>query len=67
VELVGVGPNSTQIRYFRMADQAAAERIRRALADEHVDAKPVYVAGYEASTTMRPGQFELWLAPSPAS
>ena len=66
VQLVGVGPNSTQIRYFSTTDESVTKGIVGVLAAEHLNAKPVFVAGYEMSTKMRPGHFELWLAPAPA-
>ena len=64
IEKVAVGPNSTEVRYFRKTDEAGAKQILDVLAQQRVAAKPVLVQGYETSGRIRDAHFELWLAPA---
>lgn len=63
--LVDIGPNESELRYFRqldaeMADAEFAAATLRA-AGLPIDAK--FVAGFEDSTQIRARHYELWLAP----
>jgi hypothetical protein len=56
-------PSVTEVRFFRMSEEASAREATAALASaglSGVQAK--YVRGYEDSKAMRPCHFELWLA-----
>ena len=61
-EKVAVGPSNTELRYFRAKDKDTAAHISSALTDLHFSAKVVYVPGFESSSKVKEGQFELWLA-----
>jgi len=63
IERVAVGPNATELRYFRVAEQAKAKEIADELAREGLNATPRYVGGFEKSSKIGLNHFELWLAP----
>lgn len=65
-QLVSVGPDTNEFRYFRRAEKATAERIAQDLSKE-LPLNVVYVAGYETSTKIRDNHFELWFAKPPAA
>jgi hypothetical protein len=63
IELVGGrAPADSELRFFRKADADEAGRIADRLRRAGLRVRPTYVAGYEASTRVRPRQLELWLA-----
>lgn len=65
IQRLDVGPTTrSELRYFRDAEQAEAERIGSALrAAGAGDLLVKKVPGYETSTRFRPRHFELWLRP----
>ena len=65
IERLNVGPTrSSELRFFREADRAEAERIADALrASGMGDLAVKKIPGYEDSPKMRPRHFELWLKP----
>jgi hypothetical protein len=62
VERVTVGPAHDELRYFRPGDAAEAQRMASALSEKGVKPRVSYVKGFESSTRIREGHFELWLA-----
>jgi Novel STAND NTPase 1 len=62
IERVTVGPSHDELRYFRPGDAAEAQRIASALSEKGVKPRVSYVKGFESSTRIREGHFELWLA-----
>jgi len=62
VERVTVGPSHDELRYFRPGDAAEAQRMASALSEKGVKPRVSYVKGFESSTRIREGHFELWLA-----
>jgi hypothetical protein len=62
VERVTVGPSHDELRYFRPGDAAEAQRLASALSEKGVKPRVSYVKGFESSTRIREGHFELWLA-----
>jgi hypothetical protein len=63
IELLDVGPSVSELRYFRDTDSDEAVRIADALRSAGTPVTPKKVSGYESSTKIRPGHYELWLAP----
>jgi Novel STAND NTPase 1 len=57
-----VGPNQTEVRYFRKAERAGAEEIAGLLRQGGIEAQVTYIPGYEASARIRPGHYEIWFA-----
>jgi hypothetical protein len=63
VENVGKkAPNTTELRYFRRSDANKLNDITETLKESNIEAKAVYVPGYEDSKIVKPRQYELWLA-----
>jgi hypothetical protein len=62
IERVTVGPSHDELRYFRPGDAAEAQHIASALSETGVKPRVSYVKGFESSTRIREGHFELWLA-----
>jgi pyridoxal/pyridoxine/pyridoxamine kinase len=67
IELLTVGPNRTELRYFKQSDVTEAQQIAKTIASAGVPPTVVLVPGFEQSTTMRPKHYELWLASARAS
>jgi hypothetical protein len=65
IERLPVGPlQSSELRYFRDAEQAEAGRVRDALAAAGAEGLVLRkVPGYEDSKSLRPRHYELWLRP----
>lgn len=64
VQLVSGGPQESQLRYFKRQDADDAERLARALAPAFPHLQVADMSGtYQRMEWMRPGHFELWLAP----
>lgn len=62
--LVDKGPQVTELRYFRKADEADARRLQAVLEKAGVETKVSDLsASYKDSKSIRPGHFELWFAP----
>jgi hypothetical protein len=55
-------PRRFELRYYRQADAVRAEQIVTLLKNLQPDIKLVYLKGFENSTKLRPGHYELWLA-----
>jgi len=60
-EKVSVGPKTDEVRYFHGEDLERAKQIQNIMS-EGMPVKLSYVRGFENSTNIRPGHFELWLA-----
>jgi hypothetical protein len=60
-EKVSVGPQVDEVRYFHGDDAERARQIQTILGNG-LPVKLSYVRGFENSTSIRPGHFELWLA-----
>ena len=63
IEKVNTGPTQTDLRYFDRNDQNLASSVVAAL--PMLNAKAIYVSGYENSPGIRPHHLELWFAPGP--
>jgi hypothetical protein len=63
IQLVSVGPNRAELRYFRASEAAEANRIDSVLIEIGMDAKSKYVRGYENSSGIRSRHYEVWLGP----
>lgn len=61
-QIVSVGPDTNELRYFRRDEKDAADAIARDLTPLLGTLGVVYVGGYETSDSIRPNHFELWLA-----
>lgn len=62
--MVDKGPQVTELRYFRKADEAEAKRLQTVLQRAGVAVRLSDLsASYENSKSIRPGHFELWFAP----
>lgn len=56
-------PPVTEVRYYRKSDADDARQIANYLGKCQVQgAQPVYLVGYENSTAIRSGHFEVWLS-----
>lgn len=54
---------TSDVRYYRKADLAEAQKIVDLLKGADVSAvPPIYLSGYEDSTKIRPNHYEVWLA-----
>ena len=61
--LVNVGPNSSQLRFFRESDKQEARQILDALESLGLGVGLEHTRGYETSDAIRPRHYELWFAP----
>jgi hypothetical protein len=62
-EIVGLrSPSNNELRYYRQADEKKAMEIAELLKNLQIEVKLFYLKGYENSTKLRPGHYELWLA-----
>ncbi len=60
VELIpDVGPDRSELRYFRPEDEDLAVEIAARLGEAGIDVRPRHTRGYQ----LRPRHFELWFAP----
>lgn len=65
IQKVESGADYAQVRYFKDSDADTANQIAAALKELGLrDARADEIKGYENSTAIRPGHFELWLAPN---
>lgn len=63
-ELVNTGPNATELRFLRKAEQEEAMKIVGLLNKMGVQVKLAdHSANYENAKNVRPGTYELWFAP----
>ena len=63
--VVAQGPQRTQVRYFRPTDAAGATKIAALLQQwQRIDATTRYIRGYENSSWVKPGHYEIWLGPA---
>lgn len=62
IERLDRGPKTTELRYFRKADELEAGQIAQAITALDTPAAAIYVPGYEASTGIRQRHYELWIA-----
>lgn len=64
IEIVGIirAPRQNQLRYYRKQELDQVNEIENLLKNAHLDVKAIYFQGYENSTQIRPGHFELWFA-----
>lgn len=60
--LTDIGPNTTQLRYFKRSEEETAQRILEILQAESANEpwELQYTPGYEDSAGIRPLHFELW-------
>jgi len=64
VEQLSKGPAVTEIRYYRNQDSAVAENLLESIKRQGVsNVNSKYLTGFEDSTAIRPGHFEIWFAP----
>jgi hypothetical protein len=62
-EIVGIrAPHDNQLRFYREADREYGLQIIEMLKALSLEVQPKYLEGYENSTKLRPGHYELWLA-----
>ncbi|HUL12940.1 MAG TPA: hypothetical protein VLU73_12335 [Methylococcaceae bacterium] len=65
IETLTTGPTTTEVRYFRKADEGQATRIADLLKDKKVpNVVTKYIGRFEGSNRIRPGQVEIWFAPN---
>ena len=65
IQKLDVGPDKTQLKYFRKDDEGGALDIVKLLQEQGmIDVKATLVSGYENSTAMRPKHYELWFSPN---
>jgi hypothetical protein len=65
-EVLPIGPDTTEVRYFRPTEQSGAREVARILRDAGVPKVQVrYVQGFENSKKIRENHLEVWLAPAP--
>ncbi len=55
-------PRNYELRYYRQVDGPKADDIVKLLKNLQLEVKSFYLKGYENSTKLRPGHYELWLA-----
>lgn len=68
IELVANGPLHTELRYFRTADRADAEKFTQLMAaSEQIKVTPKYVKGFANSEGIRSRHFELWMGAETSS
>ncbi|WP_150047925.1 MULTISPECIES: nSTAND1 domain-containing NTPase [Methylomonas] len=64
IQLLSKGPSTTEVRYFRSNDATAADVLAKLLLQQRVaNVSTKYISGFENSTVIPPGQFEIWFAP----
>jgi hypothetical protein len=62
IERLDVGPTTTELRFFRRAEEQEARQIAEAITTLGTPAAATYVPGYEGSTNIRQRHYELWIA-----
>jgi hypothetical protein len=62
IERLDRGPKTTELRFFRKAEEQEARQIAEAITTLGTPAAATYVQGYEGSTTIRQRHYELWIA-----
>jgi hypothetical protein len=62
--LVNIGPDKTELRYFRQHEEATAKAIAEHLSALSVYVVVSYIPGYETSRKIRENHFELWFGPN---
>ncbi|HKB14243.1 MAG TPA: toll/interleukin-1 receptor domain-containing protein [Vicinamibacterales bacterium] len=65
IQTIAVGPSTSELRYFRKADEAEAQKIKSALGLPGLVVK--LIPGYDNSTDIPPRHYELWLSPGAAA
>lgn len=63
VQKVDSGPDKTELRYFRPSDEPEGQKLAQELEQLGAPVELKYVAGFESSTKIPGGAFELWLSP----
>lgn len=64
IEQLPKGPSTTEVRYFRNDDTDRAEAISDLLSKQKIpNVSTKYIAGFEDSTVIPKGQYEIWFAP----
>src|SRR5215204_1783663 len=63
IELMDVGPETNEVRFFRRSEEVEANRIQKLLQTVIGRVETKYVPGFEDSPSMRARHFEVWLAP----
>jgi hypothetical protein len=61
-DLKNVGPNNSELRYFRREEHEEAESIGSIVRETGTPITVRYIPGYEVSTRIRQRHFELWLS-----
>jgi hypothetical protein len=65
IQRVSQGPKNSELRYFIVGDEDAANDTASKIKQLGVPIRPVYVVGYQNSSFAQSGQFELWFAALP--
>jgi hypothetical protein len=64
IEKLMRGPSGTEVRYFRDNEAEQAQKIANLLSQQKIpNVTTKYIAGFETSTSIPKGQFEIWFAP----
>lgn len=64
IEILAKGPEATEVRYFRKNELAKTQEIADLLTEQNIpDVSVRYIAGFENSIAIPPGQYEIWFAP----
>jgi hypothetical protein len=62
IERLDTGPKTTELRFFRKAEEQEARQIAEAITALGTPAVATYIPGYEGSTNIRQRHYELWVA-----
>lgn len=63
IETLATGPSTTEVRYFRSNEAEQAQAIADLLLQQKIpNVTTKYIAGFENSKAIMPGQYEIWFA-----
>jgi hypothetical protein len=62
IQRLDIGPKDTELRYFRVAEEKQAIELAEILSSLGLDVQEKYVPGHEASSSIRPLHYELWIS-----
>ncbi|MDO8845198.1 ATP-binding protein [Methylicorpusculum sp.] len=63
IETLATGPSTTEVRYFRNNEAGEAQAIADVLLQQKIpNVTTKYIAGFENSKAIMPGQYEIWFA-----
>lgn len=62
IQMLDIGPTSTELRYFKKSEEQEAKQIGDQLTKIGLPLTVRYIPGFEDSKSIRPRHYELWIA-----